>query len=72
MDVGGSNPSLGAERRKKMSDSFVNRLATMDVNESVDYVGDHTNKLNEILKSLEPKQFSVSINVKRHKIIRIK
>lgn len=55
-----------------MSDSFVNRLATMDVNESVDYVGDHTNKLNEILKSLEPKQFSVSINVKRHKIIRIK
>jgi hypothetical protein len=55
-----------------MSDSFVSRLATMDINETVDYVGDHTGKLNDILKSLEPRQFSVSINNKRHKITRVK
>ena len=55
-----------------MSDSFVHRLETMDVNETVDYVGTRTDVLSVILKSLEPKQFSISINDKRHKITRIK
>ncbi len=55
-----------------MSDSLVTRLETMEVNESVDYVGTKTVQLNELLVSLKSRQFVVSIVGKRHKVTRTK